>query len=416
MSTTRNKPGASHGLLIANLLTQLAFGLFAMTVCLPSMQEWGAMFGSDQTAVQLTFSGYMVAYGSLQLVYGPLSDRFGRKTMLMAGLSLAGAGSIFAALATDIATLTVARVVQGAGGAASMVIGRAMVQDLFEGPERTRIMAYVGMVLGFVPPFATLIGGQIHARIGWQANFVLTAGLAAALLIAGWRGLPGHRPKPAVGSHWLAAMLASYSRLAREPVFLLYVAVLSFTTTAFFVFLAGAPIVLASYGIGPEGIGWYIMCVPASYIGGNYFASHLIRRSGERSMMVAGQAATVLGLALMLALGLAGQKTPFAFALPLMLLGVGHGILMPPVLAGTVGVIPVLAGSAAAVAGVVQQLMGAVGGYAVGLLTHDGAVNLGLLMMGCTLCAVAAQALLHRRQAGAGTPTKFIDSTGPGQP
>ena len=390
-------PGSSRRLLIANLLAQLAFGLTAMTLCLPSMQEWGATFGADQSAVQLTFSGYMVAYGTLQLIYGPLSDRFGRKRILLAGLLLGGVGSILAALAADIVTLTAARIVQGAGGAASMVVGRALVQDLFEGSERTRIMAYVGMVLGFVPPMATLVGGQMHTRFGWQANFVLAAAFAVALMLAAWRGLPSRPQTPPTDSHWLGAMFASYSRLAREPAFLLYVSILSFTTTAFFVFLAGAPIVLDSYGVGPEGIGWYIMCVPITYIAGNYVASRLIRRVGERPMMVAGQAAAICGLVLMLALGMAGLKTPLALALPLMLLGAGHGILMPPVLAGTLGVIPALAGSAAAVAGLTQQLMGAVGGYAVGLLHHDGAVNLGLLMLGFTLLAVGAQALLHRR-------------------
>ena len=99
MSTASSPaPTASHSPLIANLIAQLAFGLLAMTICLPSMQEWAAMFGSDQASVQLTFSGYVVAYGGLQLVYGPLSDRLGRKKVLMFGLTLAGLGSVLAAL------------------------------------------------------------------------------------------------------------------------------------------------------------------------------------------------------------------------------------------------------------------------------------------------------------------------------
>ena len=88
-------------LLIANLLTQIAFGLFAMTICLPSMQEWGTIFGASQSRVQLTFSAFIVAFGSFQLLYGPLSDRYGRKVVLMAGLALAGVASVLAAMATD---------------------------------------------------------------------------------------------------------------------------------------------------------------------------------------------------------------------------------------------------------------------------------------------------------------------------
>jgi DHA1 family bicyclomycin/chloramphenicol resistance-like MFS transporter len=384
-----------HGPLIANLLAQIAFGLLAMTICLPSMQEWGAILGGEQATVQLTLSGYLVAYGALQLLYGPLSDRFGRKRVLIVGLVLAAAGSVLAALAPDLPLLIAARVVQGAGSAAGMVVGRAMVQDLFRGPERTRVMAYVGMTLGFCPPLATIIGGQLHVALGWQSNFVLIAALAVPLLLAAWRGLPEHGATEAPQRHWLHDMLSAYGRLARETRFLCFVAILAPTTAAFYVFLGGAPVVLGSYGVGPADIGWYIMCVPFSYVAGNFLTSRLIHRQGERRMMLFGQLATLGGILLLLAL--AGLKTPLAFALPLMLLGIGHGFLMPPTLAGTVGAVPALAGAAAAVAGLMQQLMGALGGYSVGLVSHENTVNLGLLLLAFTASAIVAQFLLHRR-------------------
>jgi DHA1 family bicyclomycin/chloramphenicol resistance-like MFS transporter len=394
--TSSPPKAAPHGLLIANLLAQLAFGLLAMTICLPSMQEWGAIFGSSQAAVQLTFSGFVVTYGSLQLLYGPFSDRIGRKKILMFGLVVSFTGSVLAALAPSLPLLVAARVLQGAGAAAGMVVGRAMVQDLFDGPERTRVMAYVGMAMGLCPPLATIIGGQLHVRLGWQANFVLMAGLAAVLFVAAWRGLPDHRKATTVQPHWLRAMLSSYARLAREPSFLLHVLLLAMTTATFYAFLGGAPIVLGSYGVRPDGIGFYIMAIPGAYIVGNYLTSRFARLTGERRIMRFGQVLTVGGIALMLLLALAGLNTPLAFALPLVLLGIGHGLLVPPALAGTVGLLPALAGSAAAVAGLSQQLMGAVGGFAVGLFHHEGAVNLGWLMLGLTLCGTGAQWLLHR--------------------
>lgn len=394
--TSSPPKAAPHGLLIANLLAQLAFGLLAMTICLPSMQEWGAIFGSSQAAVQLTFSGFVVTYGSLQLLYGPLSDRIGRKKVLLFGLSVSFTGSVLAALAPSLPLLVAARVLQGAGAAAGMVVGRAMVQDLFDGPERTRVMAYVGMAMGLCPPLATILGGQLHVRLGWQANFVLMAGLAAAMFVAAWRGLPDHRQTTAAQPHWLRAMLSSYARLAREPSFLLHVLLLAMTTATFYAFLGGAPIVLGSYGVKPDGIGFYIMAIPGAYIVGNYLTSRFARLTGERRIMRVGQVLTVGGIALMLVLALAGLNTPLAFALPLVLLGIGHGLLVPPALAGTVGLLPALAGSAAAVAGLSQQLMGAAGGFAVGLFHHEGAVNLGWLMLGLALCGAGTQWLLHR--------------------
>jgi DHA1 family bicyclomycin/chloramphenicol resistance-like MFS transporter len=386
-----------HGPLIANLVAQLAFGLLAMTICIPSMQEWGAIFGSTQAAVQLTFSGYVVAYGGLQLLYGPLSDRLGRKKILLLGIALGGLGSLLAALATDLTLLTAARVLQGAGCAAGMVVGRAMVQDLFDGPERTRVMAYIGMAMGLVPPLATILGGQLHVRVGWQANFVLLTVLSVVMFVAAWRGLPDHpaRTEPPQ-THWLRDMASSYARLAREPSFLLYVALLSMTTATFYAFLAGAPIVLGSYGVGPAGIGYHIMVVPLSYIVGNYLTTHLVHRMGERRVMRVGQACALVGIALMLALALAGVDTALALSLPLLLLGLGHGLLVPPTLIGTVGLLPALAGAAAAVAGLMQQLMGAVGGFVVGLVPHDGAVNLGWLMLALSASAAVSMALLQR--------------------
>ena len=252
------------------------------------------------------------------------------------------------------------------------------------------------MAMGLCPPIATLVGGQIHVRLGWQANFALMAVLSGLLLLWAWLGLPARPDRPPARTHWIGDMFRAYAQLAREPAFLMNVAVLSMTVATFYAFLSGAPIVLRSYGVGPADIGWYIMTVPLSFIVGNFLTSRLNHRFGDRRMMALGQASTVAGIGLMLALGLAGLKTPLAFCLPLMLLGIGHGLLLPACLAGAVGQVPKLAGAAAAVAGLMQQLMGATAGFAVGLLPLGGSWYLGLLMLGFTLLAVAAQAMLHR--------------------
>ena len=307
-------PSPSRGPLLAVLLAQIAYGLLAMTICIPSMQDWPRTFDASQAAVQLSFSGFVIAFGGLQLVYGPLSDRLGRRRVLLVGLALALAGSLLAALAPDLTTLTAARVLQGAGSAAGMVVGRAMVNDLFDGAERTRVMAWIGMVMGLVPPLATIVGGQLHVHLGWQANFVLMALLALALALAAWRTMPA-RPAgapTAAPPHWLAAMGSAYARLLREPPYLLHVTILGMTTAAFYAFLAGAPIVLAGYGVGPDGVGFYIMAIPLSYIVGNYLASRFAQRAGDRRLMRIGQALTVGALLLVIALALAGVRSPLA--------------------------------------------------------------------------------------------------------
>jgi DHA1 family bicyclomycin/chloramphenicol resistance-like MFS transporter len=390
-------------LLTVNLVAQIAYGLFAMTVCLPSMAEWGGLFGRPQDQVQLTFSGFVLTYGLLQLVYGPLSDRLGRRAMILAGLAVCSAGSALAALATDLPTLVAARVLQGAGAAAGMVVGRAAVQDFYQGPQRTRVMAYVGMTLGLCPPLGTVIGGQVHEALGWQVNFVLVVVLGAALFVAAWWGLPrpaAPAPQPRASLSTVLPVLAgmgrAYGQLLRRPVYLLHVAVLGFTTAAFYMFLAGAPLVLRSYGIGPGEAGFFIMVVPLSYIVGNFLTSRLVQWLGGALLMRLGQGLTLGGTALMLALALAGAHTPLAFVLPLLLLGVGHGMLVPPCLVATVALAPALAGAASALAGVTQQLAGALGGYLVGWVPHAHHAGLAALMLGATVLASLSRATIAR--------------------
>jgi DHA1 family bicyclomycin/chloramphenicol resistance-like MFS transporter len=404
MTTRVHAQASVGGLLIATVVAQLAYGLLAMTICLPSMQAWGHIFGASQAGVQLTFSGFIVAYGGMQLLYGPLSDRLGRKRVMLFGMAVATLGSWMAAVAPGLAWLVAARVLQGAGSAAGIVVGRALVQDLFEGHQRTRAMAFVGMALGLCPPLATVLGGWLHVHLGWQAGFVGMGLLGLVLLVLAWRALPDVRVPVAPGmpSHWLRAMWRSYARLLVEPGFVPAVLLLSMTTVTFYVFLGGVPIVLGHYGVGPDGLGYFVMFVPIAYFVGNYLATRLAHRLGDRRMMRLGQSATVCGIAVMLLLALAGLRNPLAVAMPLTLLGLGHGLLVPPALAATVGLVPAMAGAAAAVAGVAQQLFGAVGGMAVGLVPHEqGAANLAWLMLGASLLGVLAQWWLHRRPAGA---------------
>ncbi len=395
-ATESPAPPAPRRLLIATLLAAVAYGLLAMTVCLPSMPAWAGLFGVGQGSVQLTFSAFVIAFGGAQMFYGPLSDRHGRRFLLLLGFALAALGSLACALASSLPWLVAARALQGIGAAAGMVIGRAMVHDYFSGAERPRMMAYTGMVLGMCPPIATVLGGQVHALLGWRANFVAMTVIAVVLLIMTWKVLPVGERKPSVHAHWLREMLHAYRALARKPVFLGYAVILSMCTGSFYVFLAGAPLVLASYGVGPKLLGWFIMAVPLSYIAGNFLVSRLLHSSTEAGLALAGQSVACLGSALVLVLALAGVHSPFALALPLTLLGFGHGLLMPSTLSGTISVIPALAGSAVAATGLAQQSFGAISGWAVGLLPHDDAVFMSVIMLVCMTISLCTQVVVTR--------------------
>jgi DHA1 family bicyclomycin/chloramphenicol resistance-like MFS transporter len=380
-------------------MAQMAFGLLAMTICLPSMQEWPRLFGASQASVQLSFSAFLVTFGALQLIYGPLSDRYGRRRLLLVGLLVACCGMVMAALSGSIETLVLARALQGAGCAAPMVICRAAVQDLFEGSERTRMMAFVGMAMGLCPPLATVVGGYLHVQAGWQANFVVMAVLALLLVGLGWKFMPevaGARPPPQ--SHWLRAMGQAYARLARERSFVLNVVILAASSAAFYAYLGAAPAVLGAYGVGPQHVGFFIMMTPLCYIVGNYMSTHLVRRRGEQWMRRTGLVFALSGIVLTWVLAQADVRSPLAFSGPLTLLGIGHGLLMPPTLAATVGVIPALAGAAAGASGVAQQVMGALGGYSVGWVSLDTPKPMALLMLLYSSMAALAHWALYRQR------------------
>ena len=386
--------------LVALLLAQLAFGLLAMTLCIPSMQDWPQQFAASQAQVQLTFSLYVAAYGLVQLVYGPLSDRLGRKRVLMGGLFLAVLGSEAAWLADSLEALLWARALQGAGSAAGMVVGRALVQDLFVGRDRTRMMAYVGMTMGLCPPLATLLGGQMHVVWGWRSNFLVLLLLALVLLLAVWRLLPDTRPVLSDTASWWRQAGTSYLRLMGQRSFLLYALILATTSATAYTYFAGAPIVLKAFGVGPQSLGWFIMAVPLPYVLGNVLTSRLIHRYGDRKLMLWGQVGTLAGLVLMLALAIADVRSAWALLVPLAIMGVGHGLLVPPTLSGAVGAVPALAGTAAAISGSLQQLCGAFGGYLVGLVDHQGVLQLSTLMLLMALIALLGHAMLARTSVG----------------
>ena len=361
------------------------------------MPSWVNTFDEPLSRVQLTFASFLVGYALTQLIYGPLSDSYGRRRVLILGLCLGISGSIGAALAQTLDALIAARALQGAGVCAGMVIGRAMIQDMFTGPERTRVLAMVGVISGCCPPLATLAGGHLHELFGWRAPFVAITVVAVVMATAAILWLPGDVRGAKRGERSLAAMVMSYGHLFRDRQFLAYCMVLAFTVAGFYVFLAAMPSVLDAYGVSPSRMGWYILMVPASYIVGNALTARIASVVSARFLMVVGQWLTLSSVVIVLALAAYGLHHPLAVSVPLMLLGIGHGLLVPPTLAGAVGSIPALAGAAAALAGMLQQSFGAAASYITGFVDQTNALGMGALMVLFGVLASMAQwYLLHR--------------------
>lgn len=374
-----------------NLLCQIAIGILAMAASLASMPDWIETFDSTQERVQLTLAAYLLMFGFAQLIYGPLSDNFGRRRLLMIGTTMGLIGSLLAAFAPTLETLIFARALQGAGMSAGMAVGRAMIQDHFVGPARTRMMAYMGMVMGLCPPGGTLLGGFLHVQVGWRYAFLAIALISLVLLIAAWFGLPADKAKSKAHRRSAAGMVRSYLELVRSPRYLPFCLIAACSSAAFYVFLAGTPNILDAYGVTADRIGWYILFVPGAYILGNLLTSRLVSRYNDAMLMWWGQITTLLGVVAVVVLAYNGVYHPLAISIPLALLGIGHGLLMPPTLGGAVGAVPALAGAGAAMAGMLQQMTGALGSVITGYLDLSNALGMGLLMLLLTVLAILAQ-------------------------
>lgn len=256
-----------------------ATGPLAIDMFLPAMPTIAENLGGTMAGAQLTISAYFIAYGLAQMVYGPVADVVGRKPPLIAGLVLFLAGSIGCALAPDMNWLVAARVVQALGGAAAMVIPRAIIRDMHTGPQATRLMALVMLIISVSPMLAPLIGSGIVAISGWRAIFgalalVALMSIAITLLMQPETLAPEKRAPVR-----LAALSGGIRTLLRDPVFMGLTFVGAFGMASFFVFLASASFVYTGhYGLTPTGFSLAF----AANAAGFFSASQLAARLGEK--------------------------------------------------------------------------------------------------------------------------------------
>ena len=256
-----------------------ATGPLAIDMFLPSLPTIADHLGGTIAGAQLTITAYFIAFGLAQMVYGPVADMAGRKPPLLAGLALFAAGSIGCALAPDMNWLVAARVVQALGGAAAMVIPRAIIRDMHTGPQATRLMALVMLIISVSPMLAPLAGSGIIAIAGWRAIFVtLAAAAGLSILITLLLQPETLAPENRVPVR-LSALLGGTTTLLRDPVFMGLTFVGGFGMASFFVFLASASFVYTGhYGLTPTGFSLAF----AANAAGFFSASQLAARLGEK--------------------------------------------------------------------------------------------------------------------------------------
>ncbi|WP_077035360.1 multidrug effflux MFS transporter [Pelomonas sp. KK5] len=345
--------------LVLGLLS--AIGPFAIDMYLPALPDIGQALQADGASVQMSLTAFFVSIGLGQLLYGPLSDMFGRKPPLYAGLLLFTAASIGCALSSDVHVLIVLRFFQGLGAAAGMVIPRAIVRDLHTGTEAAKLMSLLMLVFSVSPILAPLTGSAVIAAFSWRAVFwaVTLAALAGIALmattLAETRGADERR-----GSGMKTA-LRGYWFLLRDRHFMGLVLIGSFGISGFFIYLANSPFVMIGhYGLSPQQYSLAFALNAASFIGVSQFAGKLGERYGMVPVVKASALACAVAVAALLAYYLAGGDSLAVLIGGYLVASAFMGLVIPMSSVLSLDEHGEIAGTASALLGTVQMLAGAV--------------------------------------------------------
>lgn len=372
---------------VITLVLLASISALNMNIFLPSLPGMATYFDTDYGFMQLAISGYLGITAVLQLIIGPMSDRYGRRPVLLGGLViflLATVGCIFS---QDVGTFLVFRMIQGAV-AAGMVLSRAIVRDMVEPWEAASMIGYITMGMSLVPMIGPIIGGYLDQNFGWQSSFtlVLVFGLMVLWLI--WADLGETNMQKSAS---FKAQFKAYPELIRSRRFWGYALTAGFASGAFFAFLGGAPFVaIELLGLEPAQMGFYFMFISMGYMFGNFLAGRFSNVIGLNRMMLFGSSIAVAGMLLALVLFLVGLQHPISFFGSIAFVGIGNGMTLPNANAGIVSVRPHLAGSASGLGGAVMIGGGAGLSAITGamLAIETGAYPLLYMMLGSSLLAV----------------------------
>jgi DHA1 family bicyclomycin/chloramphenicol resistance-like MFS transporter len=339
---------------LAILVAISALQPIALNLLAPATPALARHFASNYATIQLTLTLFLVSVALTQLVVGPLSDRFGRRPCVNAGVALFVIGSVLGALAPSTGVLLMARVLEGAGSGTVFALSRAIIRDTASRDEAASQIASVTMVMVVAPMLAPWLGGQIETALGWRAIFWFMTIFGVGVLALTIARLPETAPRIGAQSS-LLGVFSAFPELARNRAFLLNVAAGTSAVSAFFVFIAATPfIVVETMGRGSDAYGSYFILNALGYMIGNFAMSRLAVRVGTQRMVRLGLAISFVGTSAALALSFSPWWSPLTLFLPLAVNAIGNGLTIPGATAEALSARPELAGSAAGLLGAVQ--------------------------------------------------------------
>lgn len=374
--------------LILLLAAVTAIGPFAMHALAPALPLVAKEFDVPAAAAQLMLSLSLVAMAISNLIWGPLSDRLGRRPVLIVGLILGSIGSALTAIAPDLTFAILGRLLQAAGAAAGMVLARAIAQDIYGREQAAAVIGQVTGVMVAAPMVAPTISGLVIEATDWRGVFWMNVGLCALLAIWASARLGESAPEGQRGATPLQ-MLQGFAEIARNRTFWRYAGFAAFSLSGFYYFVAIAPYVMRdAFGQGAAAYGLYFMVLSATYMFTNFIAGRVMARFGGERVMVFGACLTLVGPVIVTTLLLSGIHHPLVLFLPGMIQSFGAGLAAPNSMAGAVASAPERAGAASGLLGFSQFLIASFFTQLAGFLPHDNALVVPLGMGASLLIGV----------------------------
>ncbi len=382
---------------ITTLILLAGLAALAMNIFLPSLPGMTEYFHTDYRLLQLSVALYLGINAVLQLFVGPISDRLGRRPVILWGVVIFLLATLGCVLATNAYVFLAFRMMQ-ASIVTAMVLSRAIVRDMVPDEQAASMIGYVTMGMAVVPMIGPAIGGMLDAAFGWQANFWLLLILGGLVLWLTWADLGETAPR---SGQTFREQVREYPALFASPRFWGYALASGLSSGSFFAYLGGGPFVGDQvFGLPPEKLGFYFGAPAIGYMLGNFISGRFSVRVGINRMVYWGTIVNALGIGLNLWLFYAGLGTAISFFGLMTLMGLGNGMTIPNATAGALSVRPHLAGTASGLAGALMIAIGAaLSALAGALLTPEtGAFPLLWIMLSTGVLAIVAILFVIRRE------------------
>jgi DHA1 family bicyclomycin/chloramphenicol resistance-like MFS transporter len=364
--------GPQSRIFVVLLGALMMVNVLSIDMTLPALPALGAAFSAPPDQIQLTLSLYLLGYSAGQIVIGPLSDRFGRRPVLVTGLAVYALATLACAASPGIGILIAARLFQGVSACGGPVMVRAIVRDHFEGDRAAHMMSSLATVFALGPLLAPIIGGALLVRYGWHSIFLFIAFWSLVLLLAAWALLGESLREPDKHALQPTRILMNYRTFFTTRAAVGYAGLNALCSLGMFAFLSGSPFVLIEiYGVAPDHYGYYFGLSALTLILGASTNKRLLRRMPGERVMRYGFLVLALGGAAAVAIPFSPLNGPFALTAAIMIYVFGQMLVQPNAVAAALTPLRHMAGTGSALMGMMQMLFGALGGYAVNAL-YDG--------------------------------------------